>query len=85
MAAGQSLDPAVADERTIDLTHRVVAAVRRRIGAVDFWRNSFAQETLRAEIVRVLDDSDLFRFERIESMAGELMALAKARHTRLVA
>jgi type I restriction enzyme R subunit len=84
MAAGHSIDPAAADEGTVELTHRVVAAVRRRIGAVDFWRNSFAQETLRAEIVQVLDDTDLFPFERIESMAGELMALAKARHTRLV-
>jgi type I restriction enzyme, R subunit len=84
-ARAEGTGVAAAEPRLIALTHEVVDDVRGAVRAVDFWRNSLAQERLRAGLVRRLDGSDLFPFERLESLAGEVISIARRQHARLLA
>ncbi|MCY4368755.1 MAG: type I restriction endonuclease subunit R [bacterium] len=72
-----------ASERLIQLTTRLVAKIRRIIGAVGFWDNAIKQDELRKAIKLMLDDSDLFPFSSLDELATELVALAKANQHRL--
>ena len=72
-----------ASERLISLTRRLVANIRRIIGAVGFWDNATKQDELRKAIKRSLDDSELFTFSSLDELATELVALAKANQHRL--
>lgn len=64
---------------TIDL----VDHIRQEIRAVDFWRNTYAQNVLRSWLVSFLDDHDILSFDRLEKVADRLVELAKALHARL--
>ena len=72
-----------ASERLISLTRRLVANIRRIIGAVGFWDNATKQDELRKTIKRELDHSELFAYESLDELATELVALAKANQHRL--
>jgi type I restriction enzyme R subunit len=50
---------------------------------VDFWRNVHARNLLQAWLVGFLDEQDILPFNRLETVADQLVELAKARHVRL--
>ena len=61
----------------------LVDRIRREIGRVDFWRKDVAQERLRADILRYLDDHDLAPFDQQSTLADQLLDTARANHTLL--
>lgn len=65
------------------MTPEVVALIKSQIGAVDFWRNTLAQDTLRADLVTLLDSHDVVPFDRLQRTADQLIDIAKTAHTRL--
>jgi type I restriction enzyme R subunit len=74
-------------QRQRDLAAAAVGLVDRiqdEIGRVDFWRKPVAQEQLRADILRYLDDHDLVPFAQQASLADQLVETARANHTVLV-
>ena len=60
-----------------------MAQIRRIISVVGFWDNATKQDELRKTIKRSLDESDLFKFDSLDELAVELVALAKANQHRL--
>jgi type I restriction enzyme R subunit len=68
-----------------DHTIEMVDHIRQEIAYVDFWRNTNAQAVLRGWIVRYLDENDIVSFDRQEAVADEIVDLARALHSRLVA
>ena len=72
-----------APDELIDFTRELVAQIRRIIGVVGFWDNAAKQDELRKTIKRSLDESDLFKFDSLDELAVELVALAKANQHRL--
>ena len=50
-------------------TVALVEQIRQTIGAVDFWRNTFAQDRLRLQITNYLDDHDLVPLDRQQPVA----------------
>ncbi|WP_446212208.1 type I restriction endonuclease subunit R [Micromonospora sp. IBSANI012] len=85
---GRALTPpteAVLRQVTIDLVQHIKLEIR----LVGFWHNPHAQNTLRNQIIRMLDDQridggDLFDFDRLPPLADRLVELAKANRARLV-
>ena len=67
----------------IEFTGRLVADIRRIISTVGFWDNATKQDELRKAVKRSLDESDLFKFDALDELAVELVALAKANQHRL--
>jgi type I restriction enzyme R subunit len=70
-----------------DVARRVVdmvAHIRREVRMVDFWRNTYAQNRLRAWLVNFLDDEDLVPIKRQQAVADRLVELARHLHTKLV-
>jgi type I restriction enzyme R subunit len=67
-----------------EMTVELVDHVRQEIRVVDFWRNVQAQNVLRQWIIQHLDQ-DVLPFERLPEVAGRLVELARALHTRLTA
>ena len=72
-----------------DATATLVEHLRREIGVVGFWQNTYAQEVLRRWVVQHLDGQqvdghDLFRLDRLSEVADRVVELAKANHSRLV-
>jgi type I restriction enzyme R subunit len=67
-----------------EMTVELVDHVRQEIRVVDFWRNVQAQNVLRQWIIQYLDQ-DVLPFERLPEVAGRLVELARALHTRLTA
>lgn len=67
-----------------EMTVELVDHVRQEIRVVDFWRNVQAQNVLRQWIIQQLDQ-DVLPFERLPDLAGRLVELARALHTRLTA
>lgn len=67
-----------------ELTVELVDHVRQEIRVVDFWRNVQAQNVMRQWIIQHLDQ-DVLPFERLPEVAGRLVELARALHTRLTA
>ena len=65
-------------------TTLLVATIRAEVGAVDFWRNTYAQEVLRGAIFTFLDDHEIVPFDSADAVADRLLELAKANHTKLV-
>jgi len=65
------------------LTVAMVAHIRQEIRAVDFWRNTYAQDVLRSWIVNFLDDHEVLPFTRLQGVADRIVDLAKALHARL--
>lgn len=65
-----------------EMTVELVDHVRQEIRVVDFWRNVQAQNVLRQWIIQQLDQ-DILPFERLPEVAGRLVELARALHTRL--
>ncbi|MBC8230151.1 HsdR family type I site-specific deoxyribonuclease [bacterium] len=65
------------------LTIEIVEAIRQELQMVDFWRNTYAQNMLRARIVDILDQYDIFPFEQLEHIAVRIVDLAKARQGSL--
>ncbi len=65
-------------------TVELVDRIRGEIARVDFWRKPVAQERLRGQILRYLDDHDLVPFERQAPLADQLLETARANHTLLV-
>jgi type I restriction enzyme R subunit len=70
-------------------TVSLVAHVRREIGVIGFWQNSYAQEVLRKWVVQHLDAQqvdghDLFKLDRLPEVADRVVELAKANHATLV-
>jgi type I restriction enzyme R subunit len=65
-------------------TVALVEQIRQAIGAVDFWRNTYAQDRLRLQITEFLDDHDLVSLDRQQPVADRLVELARALHARLV-
>ena len=70
-------------ERLIALTRGLVTEICRIIGAVGFWDNATKQDELRKTIKRLLDDSELFAYERLDELAVDVVALTKANQHRL--
>ena len=58
--------------------------MRADISAVDFWRNPVAQDGLRSNVVRYLDENDLVPYEKLDQAADDIMGMAKALHGRLI-
>ena len=71
-------------ERLAAVTVEMVDQVRAEISRVDFWRKPIAQEQLRGQIVRYLDNHDLAPFEQQEALADQILQTARANHTLLV-
>jgi type I restriction enzyme R subunit len=65
------------------LTVEMVEHIRQEIRVIDFWRNTYAQTTLRGWIVCFLDDHDAVPFERQQAVADRLVELAKVKHVEL--
>ena len=86
-ATGADCEAVVSDseavERVVELTRELVADVRRISGAVGFWDNATRQDELRKAVKRTLDDSDLFAYDRLDALAVEAVAIAKANQHRL--
>lgn len=68
-----------------EITVPLVDRISEEIKLVDFWRNLYEQNRLRAWIVDYLDEHDIIPFEKQQAVADHLMDLAKALHTRLTA
>ncbi|MBI3224369.1 MAG: type I restriction endonuclease subunit R [Mycolicibacterium cosmeticum] len=60
------------------LAERIVDQVEENAKIVQFWHNSYAQDSLRRELVHIVDDTDLFPFEEQAPLADKLMELARA-------
>jgi type I restriction enzyme R subunit len=70
-------------ESLAGLTVDMVEMIQRHTCTVDFWRNTYKQDSLRGDLVEFLDDNRLVPFEKQEGAADEIAELAKALHTRL--
>ncbi|MFN8119344.1 MAG: HsdR family type I site-specific deoxyribonuclease [Micropruina glycogenica] len=69
------------DEVRADIMHlaaKLVVEVTQHAGIVRFWHNSHAQDELHKDIIRRLDDRDLFPFSEQAAIADRLMELARA-------
>jgi type I restriction enzyme R subunit len=75
---GQKLDQLCAS--TVEL----VDHIKQEIGIEGFWKKPQAQQTLRGWVFGALDDTDVFEFEKLDSVTDRIMELAKANHRRLV-
>lgn len=62
----------------LGLAPAVVDIVVPRALIVRFWQNLHAQDDLRAELIKLLDDGDMFQFEDLPAIADQLVELAKA-------
>lgn len=62
----------------LDLAEAVVDVVVPRVLTVRFWQNLHAQDELRAGLIHLLDDRDLFPFTELPAIADKLVELAKA-------
>jgi len=82
-AGGQKV-PKETLRKLAEMTVELVEHVRQEIRVVDFWRNVQAQNVLRQWIIQQLDQ-DVLPFERLPEVAGRLVELARALHTRLTA
>jgi len=71
------------DARLVALTSRLVDRIRQTVGVVSFWGNPIKQDDLRKKIKRILDDSNLFSFGRLDELSSELVAIAKANQHHL--
>jgi type I restriction enzyme R subunit len=69
--------------RLAGLTVELVEHIRQEIRAVDFWRNTVAQNVLRGWIGQFLDDHDVVPFRRQQAVADRIIELARALHARL--
>ena len=72
-------------EKLTEVTHEVVALLRRRIRIINFWNRLYDIEQLRGELIR------LFLFSQIPALyndadriAAEVTQLAKSRHGQIV-
>lgn len=65
---------------TVDL----VARLQREIRIAGFWKKPEARRSMSNEVVQLLDDTNLFAFDRLEGIAEKVMQLAKANHDKLV-
>ena len=60
----------------------LVAHLRREIGVVGFWQNTYAQDVLRKWVVQHLDGQqvdgqDLFKLDRLSEVADRVVELAQ--------
>ncbi|MFJ6172149.1 type I restriction endonuclease subunit R [Curtobacterium sp. NPDC092190] len=62
----------------LDLAEAVVDVIVPRARTVRFWQNLHAQDELRAELIHLLDDRDLFPFASLPAIADKLVELAQA-------
>jgi type I restriction enzyme R subunit len=67
------------------LTVELVEHIRQEIALVDFWRSVHAQQVLRGWLVQFLDARTDVPFARQQAVADQLVDLARALHTRLLA
>jgi type I restriction enzyme R subunit len=67
------------------LTVEMVEHIRQEIALVDFWRSVHAQQVLRGWLVQFLDTRTYIPFARQQAVADQLVDLARALHTRLLA
>jgi len=67
-----------------DTTLELVARLQREIKIAGFWKKPEARRSLSNEIVQLLDDTNLFEFDKLEGVAEKVMQLAKANHDKLV-
>lgn len=82
-----ALSPEPADQirvQLLTLAAGIVGVVSIRSGMVRFWQNVLAQEELRHELRMMLDDIDLFPFEKQEAIADRLVELASANRNGFV-
>ncbi len=82
--------PSGAEALLRQLTIDIVAKIRSEITLVGFWHKPYAQNLLRSWIAEclaapIVDDADLFDFDRITLVADRLVELAQANHARLAA
>ena len=72
-------------EQLVELTVELVEHIRQEIRLVDFWSNPQAQNVLRMDLMRRIDDvpDTLIPFERQEAVAGRLLEVARANRHRL--
>lgn len=70
------------DEQLLAAAQDALRVVRAETGAVDFWRNPALQETLRANLVEVLDQH-LDDFATVQQLADEIRDLARVQHRGL--
>jgi type I restriction enzyme R subunit len=77
-----SSDPDAA-ERLITVTQNLVADIRTHIAVVGFWHNATKQDALRRSVKVALDRSNLFEYGDLDSLAVNLVDLAKANQHRL--
>ena len=69
-------------EVQVDILHvadEIVTVVVPQANIVRFWHNAHAQDSLRRQIIHILDQrDDLFPFEEQSALADRLMELARA-------
>lgn len=68
----------------IGVTTRLVDLIRRQVRIVGFWGNPTAQDELRKQVVRRLDENALYSLEDCKRVADRLIELSKANHQLLV-
>lgn len=73
--------PDVQPAAQIDIMHlaeKVVVEYAARAQMVRFWQNSQAQDDLRRDLIRLIDEQDIYPFTEQESIADRLMDLGRA-------
>lgn len=74
-----------AKEATLrDTTLDLVARLQRELSIAGFWKKPEARRSMSNEVVQLLDDTNLFEFNKLEGVAEKVMQLAKANHDKLV-
>jgi type I restriction enzyme R subunit len=71
-------------EKVPEISKTLVDLITLEISNVDFWRQPVAQDRLRGQIMRFLDDHDLVPFEEQAQLADLLLQTARANHSLLV-
>ena len=80
----EGMDDEEAKETLVAPTRDLVALIRAEVTALDFGRNSHAQEVLRSHIYTFLDVRGLVAYERLHAVSDELMDIARERRGRML-
>lgn len=78
-AYGETTPPDDKLDSLCALTVELVEHLEQEVRRVDFWRNAHAQDVLRSEILRQLDESNLVPFAKQERLADQIMDIARRR------
>ena len=70
-------------KKLLGATVELVDHVQQEIRLVGFWKNAVAQGVLKNWIVQLLDDQNLFDFDKLPEVADRIVELAKVNQHKL--